>query len=227
MTKLRVTSIGLNLRSDPRVADDNIITSMRQGLIVEGIRESDDKRWWFVRFERDGRTFEGWASKRHLAPAGAEPVPGDKPRWVTIAEGEIGVSGVVGTESNPRVIEFLQSTTFPDEAIAQAGDEIPWCSAFVNWCIEKAGLQGTDSAAARSWLFWKDGKPLTQPVFGCIVIFLRLINGVDNGKAGHVGFYMKTEGDQVHVLGGNQKNRVSVDTYPLDHVLGYRIPRAE
>jgi uncharacterized protein (TIGR02594 family) len=227
MTKLRVTAVGLNLRSDPRVTDDNIITSMRQGLIVESIRESVDQRWNFVRFARNGTTFEGWASKRHLAAVTVEPVQGEKPRWVTIAEGELGVTGIVGNASNPRVDEFLRTTTFPDEAIAQMGDEIPWCSAFVNWCMEQAGLQGTDSAAARSWLFWNQGKPLTEPVFGCVVIFLRLINGVDNGKAGHVGFWMKTEGDKVHVLGGNQKNKVSVDTYPLEHVLGYRFPRTE
>ena len=227
MTKLRVTSIGLNLRSDPRVAEDNIITTMRQSLIVDGIRESDDQRWWLVRFARNGTTFEGWASKRHLAPVGAEPVRGEKPVWVTIAEGELGVTGINGDEHNPRIIEYLQTTTFPDEAIAHSGDEIPWCSAFVNWCIEQAGLQGTDSAAARSWLFWNQGKPLSEPVFGCIVVFRRLIDGVDNGRAGHVGFWMKTEGDRVHVLGGNQSNRVSVDTYPLEHVLGYRFPRTE
>jgi uncharacterized protein (TIGR02594 family) len=227
MARLRVTAIGLNLRSDPRVADDNIITAMRQGLIVEGIRESNDGRWMLVRFERDGRTFEGWASKRHLAAVGVEPVPGDKPRWVTIAEGEIGVMEFADPGENPRIIEYLNTTTFPKAAIAAAGDEIFWCSAFANWCIEHAGLRGTKSAAARSWLFWHDGKPLTELVFGCIVVFRRLVNGVDDGKAGHVGFYIKTEGEQVHVLGGNQNRSVNVGTRPLGDVLGYRFPRGQ
>ena len=31
-------------------------------------------------------------------------------------------------------------------------DEVAWCSSFVNFCVEQAGLSGTDSKAARSWL---------------------------------------------------------------------------
>jgi uncharacterized protein (TIGR02594 family) len=97
-------------------------------------------------------------------------------------------------------------------------DETPWCSAFVNFCVEQAGFAGTDSASARSWLNW--GRKTDTPVTGCIAVFER-----GAPPSGHVAFYVSQSADQIKVLGGNQGNKVSFAHFPKFRLLGYRIPR--
>ena len=127
-----------------------------------------------------------------------------------IAIQEIGVTEISGAESNPRIDEYLASSgKSPD-------DEIPWCSAFVNWCIEQAGYKGTNSALARSWLNW--GVHLSSPQLGCIVVIKRGIHPWQ----GHVGFFLNQLGGRLYLLSGNQNNRVCVQDYETSRLLGYR-----
>jgi uncharacterized protein (TIGR02594 family) len=141
--------------------------------------------------------------------------------WMKIARSKLGEHEIPGPGANAFVVECLKSTTLgkPDNA----SDETPWCSAFVNWCVEKAGLQGTDSAWARSWLDW--GREPTDAEFGAGVIVI-LERGANSG---HVGFledweYSQVDGDKVQLLGGNQHDSVSLAWFPMDRVLGYRLP---
>ncbi len=148
------------------------------------------------------------------APATAGPTPkpaGEAvPRWLEIARQEVGIheSSAPG-QDNPRILEYLESTTY-DGGLS---DEVPWCSAFVNWCITKAGLKGTNSAAASSWLTW--GQKLDQPRLGCITVFNH-----------HVGFYAGAAGDHFLLLGGNQSNAVNTENKHPSDVLAYRWPTA-
>lgn len=128
------------------------------------------------------------------------------------ALGERGVLETPGAGDNPRVVEYLRTTTLPLALASE--DETPWCSAFVNWCMTRAGVKGTGSAAARSWLSW--GHPLEEPRRGCVAVLSR-----DGG--GHVGFYLRTVGSQIHLFGGNQNNMVGVRAYDRSRLLGYRI----
>jgi uncharacterized protein (TIGR02594 family) len=133
--------------------------------------------------------------------------------WLPIALAEMDVAETPGSGNTPRVLEYLRSTNVD---IGMAGlDATPWCSGFVNWCVKRSGHVGTNSAAARSWLHW--GSALGVPRRGCIVVFSR-----DAG--GHVGFFLKLEGDRIFVLGGNQHDKVSVAPYPSSRLLGYRGP---
>lgn len=52
-----------------------------------------------------------------------------------IARAEIGVQEIAGVKHNERILQYHQATTLKAEA-----DEVPWCSAFVNWCVIIAGL---------------------------------------------------------------------------------------
>ncbi len=88
----------------------------------------------------------------------------DAAPWMEIARAEEGVKEIVGDEDNPRVLQYLRSTSLGKWAASR--DETPWCSAFVNWCITQAGLEGTNSAMARSWLGW--GVDLAMPRPGCV-----------------------------------------------------------
>jgi uncharacterized protein (TIGR02594 family) len=129
-----------------------------------------------------------------------------------IAMNELGVAEVPGDGNSPRVLEYHKAT-----GLQATEDEVPWCSAFANWCIQKAGGGGTKSAMARSWLRW--GKAIEQPQAGDMVIFSR---GSD-GYSGHVAFYVKKIDDKtIQVLGGNQMDMVCVANYGTDRVLGYR-----
>ncbi len=134
--------------------------------------------------------------------------------WMDYAQAERGTAEVPGPGSSARVLEYLRTTSLT--AAMAADDETPWCSAFVNWCMGQAGIKGTGSAAARSWLSW--GEPLTEPVRGCVTVLSR-------GDGGHVGFYLRTVGSRIHLLGGNQGNAVRVADYDRSRLLGYRIKR--
>ena len=125
------------------------------------------------------------------------------------AKAELGQKEIKGLENNPRIVEYHQTTS-----LRATTDEVSWCSSFVNWCHKQAGIAGTDSAAARSWLRW--GKAV-EPVEGCVVVFKR-----GAPPSGHVGFMVKRDGTHVWVLGGNQSDQVKISVYKAADVLGYR-----
>ncbi len=134
------------------------------------------------------------------------PAEGSDAPWFDIAVQEKGVKEIRGRVDNPRIVEYHQTTT-----LRATDDETPWCSAFVNWCMQQAGIQGTNSASSRSWRNW--GKRLREPRKGCIVCF-----------NGHVGFYDSERGRKIMILGGNQSNQVNIIPYSKSRVLTYRWP---
>lgn len=159
---------------------------------------------------------EGGGSSFHnatiLEPLGG-PVLKKRPApWYDVALGEIGVAEVQGSEHSKKVLEYHQTTDLKAKT-----DEVAWCSAFVNWCMFTSGVPRTDKANARSWLAW--GAPLAEPRLGCVVVFKRGLKAWQ----GHVGFFAGFDSaGNVQCLGGNQKNRVSISSYPKSAVLGYR-----
>jgi uncharacterized protein (TIGR02594 family) len=136
--------------------------------------------------------------------------------WYEIAQHELGVTEVPGPGDNPRIVEYLKSTTLgsPDNR----NDETPWCSAFLNWCMEQAGIKGTNSAWARSWLNW--GREPTDDEWGEGVVVI-LERGANSG---HVGFLDDWDDNRVRLLGGNQGDKVGYAWFPDERVLGYRVP---
>jgi uncharacterized protein (TIGR02594 family) len=211
--RFRVVARSLNVRAAPSTSAD-VIDGFARDVVVEWLETSSDGR--FLRVRRGA--VEGWCSEKYL-----ERVPPDEAAeefaWMPVARGELGVEEIRGSQHSPRIIEYLNSTNL--DAGSASADETPWCSAFVNWCVEQAGYAGTDSAAARSWLQW--GKALESPRKGCIVVLSR------GGSAwtGHVGFFMGRGNETVQVLGGNQSDRVSVAEYGDSRVLGFREPWAD
>lgn len=136
----------------------------------------------------------------------------DLPRWLEIASQELGVSEIAGMNHSKRILQYHSETSLKANT-----DEIPWCSSFVNWCMKQSMIKGTYSAAARSWLKWGYE---CEPVKGCIVVLRR---GKDE-VSGHVGFLVDIDDNFVHLLGGNQSNKVCVQKYARHDVLGYRWP---
>jgi len=144
------------------------------------------------------------------------PLPLASNFWIPRAKGEIGTKEIRGQEHNPRVLEYHAQTT-----LKATTDEVPWCSAFVTWVMEKSQIPSTRSAWARSWLNW--GQELEEPVMGCIVVLSR---GGSPTK-GHVGFYMGEKDGYLHILGGNQGNEVKISKYGKERLLSYRWPLEE
>ncbi|HXF89618.1 MAG TPA: TIGR02594 family protein [Xanthobacteraceae bacterium] len=139
------------------------------------------------------------------------------PKWYQIAMAELGQQEFAGTAHNPRIVEYHQATGLRAE-----DDEMPWCGAFVAWCLGAAGIpyDKASAASARAWLDW--GRALEHPTIGCVVVFWR---GRRDGWQGHVGFYAGRDAQgRILVLGGNQGNAVSVRPYSADQLLGYRWP---
>lgn len=136
------------------------------------------------------------------------------PIWLKIARAELGVSSHPPGSINPRIVEYHQGTN-----IEGYDDKVSWCSSFMNWSLDKAGIKGTGSALARSWLDW--GVPIEQPVVGCIAVLWR-----DDPASwkGHVGHYLREDREHVYLLGGNQLGQVREHLYPKAMVLSYRWP---
>ena len=134
--------------------------------------------------------------------------------WMEIAEGELGQCEVPGAGDNPRIREYHASASDG----AEMPDATPWCASFAGWVLQTAGIEGSGSRMARSYLKW--GSRLDMPREGCIVVLRR---GSDP-NAGHVGFFHSRKNGRVFLLGGNQGDKVSIQGFPEDQVLGYRWP---
>ena len=143
--------------------------------------------------------------------------------WLEIAKSKIGQHEQINGE-NPFIIECLATTTYPSKQ-----DETPWCSAFVNWCLKKVGIKGTNSAAAKSWLDW--GAAIDTPEEGCITVIQQKQATKDKstGSASgfHVAFWLKQDANYVTLLGGNQHDTVRESDFPLSKysIKGYRMPK--
>jgi uncharacterized protein (TIGR02594 family) len=118
-------------------------------------------------------------------------------------------------------------------------DEVPWCSAFVNYVAWLLRLPRSKSLSARSWL--KVGTPtdieFAEPGFDVAIL--------SRGSAppgpevlnapGHVGFFAGLAAGagirpsapieppgRILLLGGNQSDSVNVSGFPIDRLLGIR-----
>lgn len=138
------------------------------------------------------------------------------PPWLAIARAETGVRRLSAGENNERITEYNALAGLPGY-----DDKVSWCSSFVNWCMHEAGIVGTGSALAKSWLTW--GQALESPLPGCIVVLSR---GAPASWTGHVGFFIHSDGESLLLLGGNQDEKVGEKRYPLASLLGYRWPVA-
>lgn len=136
------------------------------------------------------------------------------PAWLKIAFNEIGVATYPPGTSNPRIASYNSGTS-----IEGHDDKAPWCSSFVHWALFQAGIYGTASAVARSWLSW--GQALENPVPGCVTVLWR---EDPNSWKGHVGFYLREDQEFVYLLGGNQLEQVREHSYPKTTVLSHRWP---
>lgn len=198
---------GVNLRSGPG-SQFELKRNLRQGSVI--VITGQEGEHYLCDAEADGQ-IDGYVHSAYVEvlsggfPIQIEPTRQPTPYEVALAEQKLGVREIAGAKHNPRIVLYHAST--------QGGamsDETPWCSSFINYCVEQAGMQGTDTKWAKSWNNW--GQDVTSdPAVGDIVVFSRKGMNVDGG---HVGFFVGDAGNSVHVLGGNQGDTIRVSSYP-------------
>lgn len=133
--------------------------------------------------------------------------------WYNLAYQELGVKEIDGKGENPRINEYHAATK-----LGPKSEDIPWCASFVCWCLEKCGVKSPRSAIAKDFLDW--GYELETPRIGAIVVFNR-------PEGGHVGIFVAEENGRVLILGGNQKNAVTMEWFGKSKILGFRWPYQE
>lgn len=147
----------------------------------------------------------------------------------SLARRFLGMEEAAGSVTNPAILAMLRL-----DAKWPQGDEVAWCSAFVNAIAWLLDLPRSKSLAARSWL------PVGTPVdimgaqVGYDVVVLKRGGANQPGPEvldaqGHVGLFAGRKADftdprkaRILVLGGNQSDSVSIEEFPLDRVLGIR-----
>lgn len=138
-----------------------------------------------------------------------------------LAERFLAIKEVGGAVDNPQIMSMLKlDNSWP------TNDEVPWCSAFVNYIAWLARAPRSKDLRARSWLEVGRGIDFDAAEPGDVVIITRGIGdqpGPDVIDApGHVGFYAGTFHGFIEILGGNQSDTVKVSRYPREKLLGVR-----
>lgn len=158
--------------------------------------------------EVDIETYAALQNKKNTLPNKQAVLAIKSANWMKIAEKEIGQSELPGNTHNPRIIAYHATTT-----LRATNDETPWCSSFVNWVLSQAGIKGTNSAAAISWMNW--GRAMASQSGAIVVIHNNKLQTSSLSYSGyHVAFLIKETATHYHLLGGNQRNRVKVSRYP-------------
>jgi uncharacterized protein (TIGR02594 family) len=143
-----------------------------------------------------------------------------------LAERFIGIREIPGSTDNPQVLAMLRL-----DAQWPLGDEVPWCSAFINYVCWLLRLPRSKSLMARSWLGVGTAIGFDEAKPGFDIVILRRLGTDQPGPdvldaPGHVGFFSgfvnPEELEQVAILGGNQGDSVSVAMYGTHRILGIR-----
>lgn len=139
-----------------------------------------------------------------------------------LAERFSGIKELAGSVDNPQIMAMLKlDNSWPQN------DEVPWCSAFVNYICWLLRLPRSKDLRARSWL--QVGAPVSLEIAspGFDIVVMKRGKGEQPGPEvidapGHVGFYVGHDDHWVEVLGGNQGNTVKISRYPRGDLLSVR-----
>ncbi|MCJ2050882.1 TIGR02594 family protein [Methylobacterium sp. J-070] len=147
---------------------------------------------------------DGIASRATLARLfPEEPAPVPRPAWYAEAQRLQGLREAPGPASNPTILAWAR-TLGGFAARFYRDDATPWCGLFAAHCIGATLPDEPLPANPLSALAWAAfGTPLPTGRDGAICVFRRK-------GGGHVGFYAGEDAEAFHVLGGNQRDSVSI-----------------
>ena len=139
-----------------------------------------------------------------------------------LAQRFIGIKEIPGTSSNPAILAMLKlDDPWP------GGDDVAWCSAFVNYICWLLRLPRSKSLMARSWLNVGRTIQIEDARVGFDIVILMRGGGNQPGPdvinaPGHVGFFAGMGVEHVLLLAGNQSDAVNISRFPLSQILGIR-----
>jgi uncharacterized protein (TIGR02594 family) len=139
------------------------------------------------------------------------------PPWLKRAFADLGLQELPGAAARPRIVEMYAKAGHPEIT----SDEVAWCSAAVNAWMVESNIRGTGSLVARSWLGWGRAVDRRNTIPRGAVLVLR------RGKSswqGHVCLCLQDRDGILTVIGGNQKDGVTVDRYRKAALIGARWP---
>ncbi len=179
-------------------------------------------------FPQSGSVFSDFMTSLHAAyyrdgsdKPKTDVMPAMRAPWMKFAEEEFDakVKRVAGVGVNAHITHYFTATG-THKAIAD--DETPWCAAFCNWCLVKAGFEGNNSAWAADFKKW--GRPTkdNKPALGAVAV-IKFSNG-----SHHVTFVagLTKDGNRLATLGGNQgdNHAVTHSHIGVGSVVCYRFP---
>lgn len=135
-----------------------------------------------------------------------------EPPWVVEARRLLGIKEIKGPLHQEEILQLWVDSKLS----GIKNDEVPWCAAFTNACLERAGIRSPRKDSAKSYLDW--GLKLDHPEPGCIAVFSR-------AGGNHVAFAIARDGGgDLVCIGGNQSDAVNISTFDRSRVIGYRWP---
>ena len=118
-------------------------------------------------------------------------------------EDAMSIIGLHEDRDNSELAAWLRS----DGATVGDPSEIPWCGDAVETAIKRTLVDEdvpTNPYLAANWAKWGTAVP---PQLGCVLSFWR---GSPTSWKGHVGFYAGESASNFYVLGGNQRDQMSI-----------------
>ena len=132
--------------------------------------------------------------------------------WVDEAYKFLGKKEIPGKATAPFIIKWLIELK-----AWWSDDETPWCGVAMGAWMKACNIPyPKEYYRAKSWLGW--GDKISSPAYGAVVVFERK-------GGGHVGLVIgKDWRNRLLVLGGNQGDAVTITTFEMNRVAGYRWP---
>lgn len=186
-------------------------------LVVDGVLGKVSKAA-IIRFKKS----IGFNPRSYIGPLTFEALTGDlitpvrKPApvlsnipWVDEA---MGVLGLDENRDYTELAEFLKS----DGSTVGDPRKIPWCGDLVETAIKRGCKSGvitpTNPYLAANWNKWGVE---CDPCVGAIVVFWR---GSPSSWKGHIGFIVGESKSNWYVLGGNQRDSITITPISKDRV---------
>lgn len=146
-----------------------------------------------------------------------------RPSWLNTAREYLGTKEIPGYRNNTNVINFLKSTDLQNqEPTLILRDEIPWCAAFVTYCLSQTTTRilPAKSASVEAWSTYGDVISINNIKPGDMLFW---------PNHSHIGFATSTpKNGKISVISGNYgptgKGEVKEVTLPLSTFTQARRP---
>jgi len=142
-----------------------------------------------------------------------------EPKWIALAAAEQGTHEIRGAAENPKIIAYR--TDARCAWLKGSEEAVAWCAIFVNAMLERAGVRGTRSPAAKSFCGSPHFVRLAGPALGAITVIER---NPPHPSLGHVAFCVGADRANVTLLGGNQGDAVNRARFARSRVAGFYWP---